>query len=329
MTYADTLLADGETIVLHTRQHPLAMIKDARTGLLLWMLAVALVLAVPFLNITRPVSDYIAYAAIACLIVGLIIVLWHYLLWWTEEYIVTNRRLMKVNGVVNKRSGDSSLEKINDAILTQRFWGRVFNYGDLDILTASDQTVDSFRMLNKPRDFKRLMLNQKHALEIEYSRGPAPLPPLRAGPVDMNGRPTLGAPALAGESPTAPPTAAAVPPASTATALADSMPSPVATMPAGSAPATHVAAEPAEASAIPSPGPLPPPLPAAGPAESGMGGTSQTTTPASPTAEPSGRPDSAAVEITQTLARLADLRDRGAISEEDYQAKKAQLLDRL
>jgi len=33
--------------------------------------------------------------------------------------------------------------------------------------------------------------------------------------------------------------------------------------------------------------------------------------------------------VTQTLARLADLRDRGAITVEEYEAKKAELLGRL
>ena len=34
-------------------------------------------------------------------------------------------------------------------------------------------------------------------------------------------------------------------------------------------------------------------------------------------------------EVTRTLASLADLRDRGAISPEEYEAKKADLLGRL
>jgi hypothetical protein len=34
-------------------------------------------------------------------------------------------------------------------------------------------------------------------------------------------------------------------------------------------------------------------------------------------------------ELTRTLANLADLRDRGAISAEEYEAKKADLLRRL
>ncbi|MDQ6795088.1 MAG: SHOCT domain-containing protein [Chloroflexota bacterium] len=34
-------------------------------------------------------------------------------------------------------------------------------------------------------------------------------------------------------------------------------------------------------------------------------------------------------DVTRTLAGLADLRDRGAISPEDYDKKKADLLSRL
>ncbi len=36
-----------------------------------------------------------------------------------------------------------------------------------------------------------------------------------------------------------------------------------------------------------------------------------------------------AEEVTDTLHRLADLRDRGAISAAEYEAKKAELLGRL
>jgi hypothetical protein len=36
-----------------------------------------------------------------------------------------------------------------------------------------------------------------------------------------------------------------------------------------------------------------------------------------------------AEQVTGTLGRLADLRDRGAITPEEYEAKKAELLARL
>ena len=59
--------------------------------------------------------------------------------------------------------------------------------------------------------------------------------------------------------------------------------------------------------------PIPPPGPAA-----------TSATPAPPAAATMSADD-----VTRTLASLADLRDRGAISAEEYEAKKADLLRRL
>jgi hypothetical protein len=44
---------------------------------------------------------------------------------------------------------------------------------------------------------------------------------------------------------------------------------------------------------------------------------------------PSAGSAMSADDVTRTLASLADLRDRGAISAEEYEAKKADLLRRL
>jgi hypothetical protein len=51
--------------------------------------------------------------------------------------------------------------------------------------------------------------------------------------------------------------------------------------------------------------------------------------PPSPAAAPASAPKVNPDEVTRTLANLADLRDRGAISAEEYEAKKTDLLGRL
>jgi hypothetical protein len=256
MSYADTLLADREQIVLRTRQHPIALFRAALNGFLLWLLAMAIVAAVVWFNLGGGLAQVAGLIALLLFVVGLAQVVWKWLHWWTDEYIVTNRRLLKVSGLLNKESADSSLEKINDAILSISMLGRVLNYGDLDILTAAEQTVDKYRMLNGAKQFKISMLNAKHDLEIELSGG-MPSAPLRS------------APPPAAPAPGAPPEIAAQPPAAPPPPAADAGP--------------------------------PPPAP----------------------------PVDASLEVTQTLARLADLRDRGAITPEEYEAKKAELLGRL
>ncbi|MDP8905805.1 MAG: PH domain-containing protein [Chloroflexota bacterium] len=317
MSYAQRLLADGESIVLRTRQHPLALVIHARNGIALWLVAILLVFAGWYFRIAEPGAQIIGWAAIASLLVGLAIVLWQYLLWLTEEYLITNRRLMKVNGVINKRSSDSSLEKINDAILSVTLWGRLFNYGDLDILTAADQTVDSFEMLNGARDFKRALLNQKHALEMEYAGGRPTAPPLRAGAMDMHGEFAFGPSAgqeqtTVGEGASS---SAVEPDVRRARIPPPPPPPPLPSAVAPVSPTPSVSAAPASESTA---------------EESRAGQSSAVESAGESTASSAGQPArDTALEITRTLARLADLRDRGAISEADYQQKKDELLARL
>jgi hypothetical protein len=253
--YADTLLASGEQVHMRSRQHWLATIIDARYPWLLFIASVVLLVLQTNLN-EGPPRTVVGYLILAGFIISLAWLAKTYITWWSQDYLVTNRRVLKVEGIINKRSADSSLEKINDAVLEQNLMGRMLNYGDLDILTAADVAIDRYRMLDRAPSFKREMLNQKHELEGEFSR-PIPSPPLRASPVGA---------------------AAHDPGAGT-----DRVPVAGAT----SAPAT--AATP----------PAPPPR------------------------------QMSADEVTRALASLADLRDRGAISPDEYDAKKSELLARL
>jgi hypothetical protein len=234
--YADKLLADGERIALRGRQHVLATFIEGRIP---WVLVIlALVLLVLDLQMESGFGrDLFGWVGLALLVIGLAWLAQIYLQWYAQDYLVTNRRVIKVEGILSKRSADSSLEKINDAVLQQSLLGRMLGYGDLDIMTAAEESVDRYRMLSQAQTFKRTMLDEKHKLEQEAFQIPAP--PLRAAP---------------------PPPAA-------------------------------------------EPEPPPPPVP----------------TPRQMSTE----------EITSALGDLADLRDRGAISPEDYEAKKQDLLGRL
>ena len=177
--YADTLLSDGERVALRSRQHWLATFIDGRVP---WALLVAS-LALIVLRLQMPgdggLEQAMGVAILVLLVVSLLLLGRVYWAWYAEDYIVTNRRVLKVEGILNKRSADSSLEKINDAILEQNLFGRIFGYGDLDILTAAEDSVDRYRMLDQAPRFKKTMLEAKYRLETEMVRLPSP--PARAG----------------------------------------------------------------------------------------------------------------------------------------------------
>ncbi|MFL5778520.1 MAG: PH domain-containing protein [Chloroflexota bacterium] len=267
MSYVDSLMSTGERIVLRERQHWFVMIWAARYAILALVLAlVALVFGGSLdagggAGFLRTLLGWLT----AILFVGGLAVLgWTALRYLNQEYVLTNRRIIQVEGVVNKRATDSSLEKINDAVLSQSVFGRLFGFGDLDVLTAAEAGIERFRMIRDPVTFKRAMLDAKHEYEVDMSgRGPLPGPPLRTTSTDTDG----GRPSPVDDDTTTTPAPAARP-------------------------------------APPPPTPAPPPA-------------------------ASASPRMTSDEVTRTLANLADLRDRNAISAEEYEAKKADLLARL
>src|SRR5438105_15515366 len=180
--YADSLLADGERIALRTRQHWLATIIDGRYPWLMVVAGVVLTLLSSNFDPGHPVRTVLGTGGLILVLVGLLWLVKVYWNWYAEDYIVTNRRVLKVDGIINKHSADSSLEKINDAVLDQNILGRMFGFGDLDIMTASEDTVDRYKWLNQAPSFKKEMLNQKNNLELDIRRVPSP--PLRAAPAE-------------------------------------------------------------------------------------------------------------------------------------------------
>ena len=106
-----------------------------------------------------------SYSAYLLLLLPLLSLLRDVLIWSNRKYIVTNWRVIQISGVFNKEVTNSSLEKVNDVKLEQSFWGRLWDYGDIEILTASELGVNKFRQVGQPIRFKTAMLNAKEKLE--------------------------------------------------------------------------------------------------------------------------------------------------------------------
>lgn len=171
MSYARNLLSRGEEVVYQSRQHWFAVV--ARTWLWIVLAVVSLAIVIFLMangQIGNPeVDGILTILAIVLLLAALGyigFVIWD---WRNQEWLITTRRVIRAEGVLNKQMSDSSLEKINDARLDQSVFGRIFGYGTLDILTAAEEVgganVADFPMIADPIDFKRAMLDQKEMLE--------------------------------------------------------------------------------------------------------------------------------------------------------------------
>jgi uncharacterized membrane protein YdbT with pleckstrin-like domain len=154
MGYLENLLGRNEQVVFLTRQHWLLLVW---TGVIDGILIIAALVAALVLG-----DVFIALAAL--IVFPIIHFVVRYLNWHNEQYIVTNRRVMEVRGVINKHVSDSSLEKVNDVVLEQSILGRLLGYGTVEIITGSDIGVNIFRHMAQPVRFKTEMLNQKEDL---------------------------------------------------------------------------------------------------------------------------------------------------------------------
>jgi uncharacterized membrane protein YdbT with pleckstrin-like domain len=101
--------------------------------------------------------------AIALLLIGSMLIDW--LRWNNETFYITNRRVIHTSGIFNKRVLDSSISKINDVITEQSFFGRIFDYGTIRILTATEEVINTVDKIANPLEFKKTMLGAKANLE--------------------------------------------------------------------------------------------------------------------------------------------------------------------
>jgi len=160
-TYLEELLGENEKILLETHQHWFVLFGK----IFLEIILIAIIIA----------GSLIAYPFYPMAIYGLILVLVpvigmlnDILIWRNKAYIVTSHRVIQTAGVFSKDVVDSSLEKVNDVKLSQSFFGRLFGFGDIEILTASELGVNLFHEINDPVGFKTVMLNAKERLGFDH-----------------------------------------------------------------------------------------------------------------------------------------------------------------
>lgn len=174
MSYARKLLARGEEIVFESGQHWFAVVGRSWWAIIVAILSLAVLLWVAGPP-EEPLDGPAEVVSLGLLLIAFARIGWVIWGWRNTEFLVTTRRIIRAEGILNKRMSDSSLEKVNDAHLTQNVFGRIFGFGDLDILTAADEMggIEDFPLLADPVDFKIAMLNQKELLERPDLAAPA------------------------------------------------------------------------------------------------------------------------------------------------------------
>lgn len=175
MGYAESMLLRDETIIYTGRKHFTLMLGHIVTEIILlgltgvawWLVEKVLVQY----KLTEHSLAYVLYGVLALagvILVGSAVI--DYLRWYNDCVVLTNRRIMKFEGLFNKHMIESSLNKINDVALNQTFMGRIIGYGDIMILTAADTGIQEMRNIANPIEFKRALAEARVYDEVQAQK---------------------------------------------------------------------------------------------------------------------------------------------------------------
>lgn len=186
--YIDSLLGEREKILHTARQHWFLLARN-----ILAEITIIFVIFAGTTFLSFKLEQYAPWAII--MLIGFALIMlpigsmtYDILVWSNRQFIVTNRRVMQISGVINKNVTDSSLDKVNDVKMTQSAFGRIFDFGDIEILTASELGANLFKLIEKPIKFKTAMLNAKENMtHLEVIPAPMQVPASMPAGVSLPG----------------------------------------------------------------------------------------------------------------------------------------------
>jgi hypothetical protein len=174
--YLQSLLGEREKIILVTRHHWFVLARSIILEVFLILVIFALtIIGTISLQPNPPFGYIIPLIGFIILLIPIATGTRDFLIWTHHLYIITNLRVMQISGIFNKSVIDSSLDKVNDIKMDQSALGRMFGYGDIEILTASELGVNLFKRIDNPVKFKGALINAKAYLEHAGEMAPIPV----------------------------------------------------------------------------------------------------------------------------------------------------------
>src|ERR1700690_3839108 len=143
MSYIDTHLLKDEIVIYRTLLH--------------WkVFIIPVVFAVMVLAIFVLIAAKAGYKHVELLIVipAILFILNAYITRRSSEFAVTNRRVFMKTGVIQTRSLEILLNKVEAVAVNQTLLGKMLNYGDI-VITGSGGTKELYRGIEDPLAFRR------------------------------------------------------------------------------------------------------------------------------------------------------------------------------
>jgi uncharacterized membrane protein YdbT with pleckstrin-like domain len=161
MSYIDSNLVPGETVIYRTRLHWIVMLGHLIVGCLLLGLPGVLLLY-HVLSQAGPesgTSHIMQSAGIGLLVCGLIAILMGMVRRNATEMAVTNRRVIIKIGLVSRKTIEMLLNKVESIEVRETTFGRLLGYGTI-VVIGTGGTTEPFPQVAHPLEFRSQVQQQ-------------------------------------------------------------------------------------------------------------------------------------------------------------------------
>jgi uncharacterized membrane protein YdbT with pleckstrin-like domain len=83
----------------------------------------------------------------------------------STELAVTNRRVIAKFGLVQRRTVEMNLDKVESLQVEQTFWGRVLGYGTL-LVRGTGNSLEPIPGISQPIEFRRAVMESTDSLKV-------------------------------------------------------------------------------------------------------------------------------------------------------------------
>jgi len=175
MGYAEKNLAPGESILYTARYHWVIY----RFTIVVLVLAAALGVSALYAGraqagdeVGRPLG-YIAAAFVALALLAFLVRRFRAS---QDEFVVTNRRVIRKVGFYAREIQQAPLEKVQDITVEQGVFGRMFGYGTVIVETASEKGMLVFPTIAAPEGLRNAVWGQAPPPSTASRTGTVPAP---------------------------------------------------------------------------------------------------------------------------------------------------------
>ena len=161
MSYVESNLVSGETVIYETRLHWIVMLGHIIVGSLLLVLPGVLLLIYAFrqTDIETTNLHLMEGGGVALLVCGIVTILVGMVRRNATEMAVTNRRVVIKTGLASRKTIEMLLNKVESIEVSETAFGRMLGYGTI-VVIGTGGTPEPFHKVAHPLEFRSQVQQQ-------------------------------------------------------------------------------------------------------------------------------------------------------------------------